>query len=81
MTTGNNSGYNPPSWLPQKDGFQPINQQDEEGSGGTMVPNQDGHNGILLVHWVIKIVSILFCGLMLATAIIGIGKLQIVFYF
>lgn len=79
MNPGNNSAYNPPSWLPQKDGFQPVNQSDEEVSisfnnGSHVQPNHDSERGIMLVHWVIKIVSILFCGLMLATAIIGVGK-------
>jgi hypothetical protein len=79
MNGGNNNSYNPPSWLPQKGGFQPVNQSDEEVSinfdnGSHAQPNNDSQGGILLVHWVLKIVSILFCGLMLATAIIGVGK-------
>jgi len=69
--TGSNKDTPPPAWLAQNNGFQPIQQDDLE-STTTSTPMTDSQRGVMLVHWVIKLVSIFFCGLMMATAIIGI---------
>lgn len=79
--SNNNSTYSPP-WLPQKDGFQPIQQDDDHEANipSNTTPNTissycNTFSGVSYVHWAIKLVSIALCGLMMATAIIGIGKI------